>query len=120
MYSHSKFLCKLRQVKSHLYQTFHALPFIWDPTQNLYIQDSRCRANFNRESCIHLIVAIFQTIQIFNLIQSGQVNQLTFLYFLWIVHTMHVFHTCLLIWELGGYLNFLNGTIQFGCKIASK
>ncbi len=121
MHSHSIFMCKLRGIQSRLFQSCHTFPFYWNSKRKLYSCDEkRYRSNFNNESFLIALVALFQTGQIIRLTYSGEFNRISFLYINWILNVLNVVHNFMLIYRLDHYLGYINGTILLSDQIARK
>lgn len=120
MYTHSDFLCKLRRIKSRIFQLCIVCPFIWDPQRKLYVSNSKLKSRFNVESLIIPLLTLFQTYQLFYLKGQHHFNDTIFLSLDWLLNMLITTNTYIYIWKLDVYLGYVNGTILLGDGISRK
>ncbi len=120
MHTHSDFLCKLRHIKSRIFQACIVCPFIWDSKRKLYFTNPKLKLRFNLESLIIPLLTLFQTYQLFYLTWQRKFNDTVFLSLVWLINMLITTNTYIYIWKLDAYLGYVNGTILLGDGIARK
>lgn len=120
MHTHSNFLCKMRWIKSRIYETCSVCPFIWDQKIKLYTSNKKLKAYFYRESLIVPFLTIYQTYQLLQFTSEHKLNDIIFLSLVWLVNILITANTYIYIWKLDEYLGYINGTILLGDQIARK
>lgn len=120
MYTHSTFLCKLRHIKSRIYQTCCVCPFVWDPRKKLYVSNQKLKTDFNRESFIIPLLTIFQAYQLLCFPLENKDKDKVCLWLEFLLNILITTNTYIYIWKLDEYLGYINGTILFGDGIARE
>lgn len=120
MHTYSDFMYNLKELQFRALQTFHSLPFYWDPEILSYTTDPIYKRRHLKEFYCLLVLYLYVAIQFVRLTVIGDLNQADVLCVVFMALSMIVFGDAAVLWKLDDYIAIINKTVYFANRICSE